>query len=492
MTEKHVFLSYIHEDKEAVDTLQDALQSAGFSVWRDTHDLFPGDNWEVKIKQAIQDGSLIFLACFSSSLDKREVSYQYAELMLAAEQYRLRPPDTSWLMTARLDECEIPSVDLGGGRTLNATVQRIDLFGPQAMANIARLVTAIHRVLDASPGRPLPAVEKVIANSRIAENSDADNLRSLIRNPALVMDFDEYAKTLTKDVLNQMRDRRRFSFWSEDAFSTLVGASAWVARMHDYETLITPLLEPIKIIAMYAPNAYLPSTSRLLKAVASEAMQSEGVNALRYAHQYPALILTYAAGLAAYTKNNYEALRAVTEDVIVNAPFDHQLPFIALSGADAVCSDKPLASLLVRSQKGETLTEELVELLHTRRIGALLTPVSDSIFNLLGPLFRDEFSSDEEYAEAFDQVEILFDAVAADVRLTTRGFNGGRNGYGRYTWRSSGGENAPEVKLLAKAKKSAAGWTPVVAGMFGGDKFRAIAALEEVNEVAGRMARYRY
>lgn len=54
---KHVFLSYIHEDKEQVDDLQDTLEAAGFDVRRDEDQLFPGDNWELKIRQAIQGGT---------------------------------------------------------------------------------------------------------------------------------------------------------------------------------------------------------------------------------------------------------------------------------------------------------------------------------------------------------------------------------------------------------------------------------------------------
>ena len=39
----HAFISYVHEDAAEVDWLQQALESAGVPVWRDTVNLWPGE-----------------------------------------------------------------------------------------------------------------------------------------------------------------------------------------------------------------------------------------------------------------------------------------------------------------------------------------------------------------------------------------------------------------------------------------------------------------
>ncbi|ERG65352.1 hypothetical protein L332_13005 [Agrococcus pavilionensis RW1] len=140
MSGDHVFISYITEDSDVIDELQAALEAAEFIVWRDKDNLWPGDDWQREIQNAIRGGSFVFLACFSSNLAKREKSYQFEELILAAEEYRRRPPGASWLMTARLDECEVPEIDLGMGRTLGSSIHRADLFGLQKYAQISRLV----------------------------------------------------------------------------------------------------------------------------------------------------------------------------------------------------------------------------------------------------------------------------------------------------------------------------------------------------------------
>lgn len=149
----HVFISYRHEDSASVDRLESRLVDAGIQVWRDKKDLWPGDHWRTGIRRAITDGTLVFLACFSSASLARPRSLQNEELSLAVEEMRLRPPDEPWLIPIRFDNCDIPDIDIGPGRTLRS-VQRSDLFGDNADAQAARLVAAIKRILGQAPDPP--------------------------------------------------------------------------------------------------------------------------------------------------------------------------------------------------------------------------------------------------------------------------------------------------------------------------------------------------
>ena len=142
----HVFISYVREDSHRVDELQRTLQDAGIPVWRDTADLWPGEDWRAEIRRAITDNALVFIACFSCASLARGKSYQNEELTLAIEQMRLRRPDEPWLIPVRFDECEIPGRDIGGGRTL-ASIQGADLFGDRSDDGAARLVEAVLQVL---------------------------------------------------------------------------------------------------------------------------------------------------------------------------------------------------------------------------------------------------------------------------------------------------------------------------------------------------------
>ena len=138
----HAFISYVREDRERVDRLQEALVAAGIKVWRDTDNLRPGQDWKIEISQAISNGSLAFIACLSGNTARREKSYQNEELILAAEQMRLRRPDMTWLIPVRFDDCDIPRFDLGAGRTLSS-LQSVDLFGDQWQHGTERLITTV-------------------------------------------------------------------------------------------------------------------------------------------------------------------------------------------------------------------------------------------------------------------------------------------------------------------------------------------------------------
>lgn len=142
----HAFISYVREDVGHVDALQRTLEAAGITVWRDTVNLRPGEDWRSVIRHAISEDALVFIACFSQSSIARRRSYQNDELVLAIEELRLRQPDEPWLIPVRFDECDIPDRDIGGGRTLNS-IQRADVFGVGASDGAARLVTEVQRIL---------------------------------------------------------------------------------------------------------------------------------------------------------------------------------------------------------------------------------------------------------------------------------------------------------------------------------------------------------
>jgi TIR domain len=177
----HAFISYATVDSTRVDQLQEVFEEAGIPVWRDRTNLWPGEDWRIKIRRAITDDTLAFIACFSTASLAREKSYQNEELNLAIEQLRMRRPDNPWLIPVRLDECEIPDIDLGGGRTLSS-IQRADLFGDESAHSTARLIETILRIIgqcyptavDARPiSKPAPSTTGVLLSPDAANDLQA-------------------------------------------------------------------------------------------------------------------------------------------------------------------------------------------------------------------------------------------------------------------------------------------------------------------------------
>jgi pimeloyl-ACP methyl ester carboxylesterase len=156
----HAFVSYVREDSAEVDRLQRVLREAGIPVWRDKSDLWPGEDWQARIREAIIDDALVFIVCFSRNSLSKVKSYQNEELVLAVEQLRLRRTEQPWLIPVRFDDCRIPDRDLGGGRRLSS-LQWVDLFDDAFDDGAKRLVAAIRRILGpvgtsqvgATPGR---------------------------------------------------------------------------------------------------------------------------------------------------------------------------------------------------------------------------------------------------------------------------------------------------------------------------------------------------
>lgn len=120
--------------------------AAGVHVWRDTSDLSPGQDRRTAIRRAITNGAFVFLACFSRQGLTQATTHQNEELTLAIDQMRIRRPDRPWLIPVRFDDCTIPDLDVGGGRTL-ASIQRADLFGQGYEQNLAGLIAAIQQIV---------------------------------------------------------------------------------------------------------------------------------------------------------------------------------------------------------------------------------------------------------------------------------------------------------------------------------------------------------
>ena len=80
--------------------------------------LLPGQDFRSEIRKALTDS--VFIACFSTASVARAKSFQNQELTLAIEEARQSRTDLPWLIPVRLDDCEMPDIDIGGGRTMRS------------------------------------------------------------------------------------------------------------------------------------------------------------------------------------------------------------------------------------------------------------------------------------------------------------------------------------------------------------------------------------
>ena len=156
-----VFISYVSENAEIVDMLCQELKSRDIQVWRDRDEIAPGSRWKQVIRTAIREGAF-FIACFSKEYNDRDKTYMNEELTLAIEELRQRPTDRIWFIPVKLNECEIPDRDIGGGETLG-DLHYVNLYD-DGNRGIQGILNAVQRESE-------PAINEHTSSKRIEKNA---------------------------------------------------------------------------------------------------------------------------------------------------------------------------------------------------------------------------------------------------------------------------------------------------------------------------------
>ena len=173
----HVFISYVRENEDVVNKLDQELTLHGIEVWRDVRNLGPGARWKQEIRNAIREGSF-FIACFSKEYNNRVKTQMNEELLLAIEQLRLRPNNKVWFIPIKLNECEIPSLEISSTETLN-DLNHVKLY-EDWNAGIQRILGVIQQG-SPSPQQVHPATSTYSEAIEITSNQNSVKWRQLIK-----------------------------------------------------------------------------------------------------------------------------------------------------------------------------------------------------------------------------------------------------------------------------------------------------------------------
>ncbi|CAK0757154.1 Toll/interleukin-1 receptor domain-containing protein [Gammaproteobacteria bacterium] len=83
----NVFLSYSQKDREWAKAVAERLQSADFMVWDSETDLYPGDNFALKIAEALEnaDAMVVFISpdSLASEWVKHEIEFALGSTRLS-------------------------------------------------------------------------------------------------------------------------------------------------------------------------------------------------------------------------------------------------------------------------------------------------------------------------------------------------------------------------------------------------------------------------
>ncbi len=165
-----LFVSYVRENTEIVDKFCQELKSQAIQVWRDRDEIAPGSRWKQVIRNVIRKGAF-YVACFSKEYNNRDKTYMNEELTIAIEELRQRPHDRIWFIPIKLNECEIPDFDIGGGETLR-DLHYVNLYEDRD-DGIRRILKAIQSAVS------VPVIATNDNESRVNRDAEAEYAKGL-------------------------------------------------------------------------------------------------------------------------------------------------------------------------------------------------------------------------------------------------------------------------------------------------------------------------
>jgi TolB-like protein len=165
-----VFLSYASEDRQAAQSIRDALPALGLEAWYDESELNGGDAWDQKIRRQIRECDF-FMALVSARTEARHEGYFRREWRLAVERTLDMADDHTFLLPIVIDDtvqagARVPErflsvqwLRLPGGRptpAFEALCRRLVCGDTPVPQPVKRAPEQAARIPPASPTREYP------------------------------------------------------------------------------------------------------------------------------------------------------------------------------------------------------------------------------------------------------------------------------------------------------------------------------------------------
>jgi two-component system cell cycle response regulator CtrA len=135
---RRIFLAHAREDKQRVRELYATLKNSGFHPWLDEADLLPGQNWKVEIQSAIRDAG-VFVACLSCHSVAKQ-GYVQTEFRTALSAYSDRPSGAIYLIPVKLDECEVPDMQIPGQGITLRDIHWVELWEDSGIQQLTKAI----------------------------------------------------------------------------------------------------------------------------------------------------------------------------------------------------------------------------------------------------------------------------------------------------------------------------------------------------------------
>jgi hypothetical protein len=232
-------------------------------------------------------------------------------------------------------------------------------------------------------------------------------------------------------------------------------------RTAKYEALCEVLLSLLVTGCYWGEATHSKLWIEALQRVTNSAHRSGGLTYLNDLSRYPALFLSYGAGIAAVAAAKYETLCNILTAVKAKSETGEPEPFCAQINAISVIGIE-LGRLLPGMERRHT-------------------PVSDHLFERLRSILKEYIPEEEAYNLTFDRFEYLLALVHADICRQVSRDGSWWGPIGRFSWRGQlFGQGGRIVGRVAnEIQTEGANWAPVKGGLFNGSIDQAKAAVAQ-------------
>jgi hypothetical protein len=246
----------------------------------------------------------------------------------------------------------------------------------------AELLEKVESLRELERPHPLSTAAAVATVKRyLADSQHRIRLHDLIH---------EETETVQKDLASE-RFSTQVSSPTEEALQQLIHQ-----RMHQYEALVERLMAMLAALSYHDTGESSYLLTRCIERLAQPPRQN-GFKALIDLQDYPALLLSYAAGVAAVAAGRFRALSAVLREPKYR---------------DRTLNEKRVAIYKLHVWSVFEQTHKRIPRPNAARE---YTPVSNYLFDLLRPLLHDYLPDDSRYEETFDTFEYLLALTYMDL-----------------------------------------------------------------------------
>lgn len=371
-------------------------------------------------------------------------------------------------------------------------LQRVDLFGDEAVPESGKLVSAVLNILGRKPPESEPLPELVDTKAR---------LQTLLREDNGDIATYELVAGVADDAYDAITNQTRFPNSSDELRHGTDEAILHLAQVaEDYLAVIQPLLEVLAVCGAWGRQTHERTWKRAMERIAQSNTTHTGQVALLELRWVPLVAAAYTIGVAGVWNENYGPVRAALVDAEVRDLRAGRIPICYRTDPWRPFRELPeVAQVLAYRAEGATMGLHEVAQLRSRQMSARYTPASNYLHAVLRPIFADMIPDDQDYTDAFNRFELLLAAIMTDARTDPNRSPEAwpdHHNFGRVLWDNHvryerNNTSLPEVRLLTEATSSGSNWPPLQARLFNGEFARATAALElvvsEISECRARL-----